>query len=213
MNPFSPLHENFEEIRKDSSIPIKNVELLKRAFTHSSFVNEYRGSGYEHNERLEFLGDSVLNLIVADFLYKAFTNIPEGTLSSLRSHIVSATSCALFVTKLDVGSFLLLGKGEMRHGLPTRSSAFADLFEAILGAIYLDGGFQAAHSFFMFHFASLVNAQAIQPEQNWKALLQELLQKGGRPVPKYVVIKEAGPDHSKQFTVVSSSTIPCLLKA
>jgi len=170
------------------------------AFVHRSFINENRDVN-EHNERLEFLGDSVLGLLVADYLYRYLPATPEGELSYLRSRLVEAGSCVRYVTKLEVDRFLLLGKGEKMNDGRGRDSILADLFEAIIGAVFLDGGLEAASAFLFENFSEEIAEILKRPLHNWKALLQDHCQKKYRKTPMYRVVEESGPDHSKTFKV------------
>jgi len=178
----------------------RDNSLLALAFIHRSYVNENR-SIKQHNERLEFLGDTVLGLLIADFLYKERPMLLEGELSYLRSRLVEASTCVLFVQKLEVEKYLLLGKGERRNDGRGRGSILADLFEALVGAIYLDGGLEAAKSFLFDNFSEEIHEILKTPLSNWKALLQDYCQKNFQQTPIYHVVSETGPDHSKHFRV------------
>lgn len=178
----------------------RDHSLLALAFVHRSFVNENRHTTL-HNERLEFLGDSVLGLLIADYLYTCLPSNPEGELSYLRSRLVEAASCVSFIQKLDVEKHMLLGKGEKMNDGRGRESILADLFEAIIGAIYLDGGIEAARNFIFKNFSDEIQEILKTPLQNWKALLQDFCQKKFQQTPSYHVLTEVGPDHSKIFTV------------
>jgi ribonuclease-3 len=181
----------------------KDKWLLALAFVHCSYTNEHRDIR-EHNERLEFLGDAVLGMLVAEYLYVNFPTIPEGELSHLRARLVEAHSCVLYIQKLDVESFLLLGKGEKMNDGRGRESIMADLFEALIGAIYLDGGIEPIRRLLFVTLIDLINITLKTPTPNWKALLQDFCQKKFQKVPIYTVLDEKGPEHSKQFTVVVS---------
>jgi ribonuclease-3 len=176
-------------------------DLLQLAFTHRSFVNENKESVKEHNERLEFLGDSVLGLLISEFLYNLAPTLKEGDLSYLRSRLVDASTCFSLLQKLEVEGYLLLGKGEMMNAGKGRETLLADLFEAILGAIYLDGGFEKVKAFFIDHFDQIVYEIIKQPVKNWKALLQDHYQKKMQKQPHYKVLFEEGPHHEKVFCV------------
>lgn len=173
---------------------------LALAFVHRSFVNENRDTAL-HNERLEFLGDSVLGLLIAEYLYRNLPSTPEGELSYLRSRLVEASSCVSFIQKLDVEKHILLGKGERMNDGRGRESILADLFEAIIGAIYLDGGLEAAREFIFKNFSSEIAEILKMPLRNWKAMLQDYCQKKYQRTPSYHVLEEVGPDHSKMFTI------------
>ncbi|MCE5316030.1 MAG: ribonuclease III [Parachlamydia sp.] len=177
----------------------KDRSLLALAFVHRSYVNENR-EVKEHNERLEFLGDSILGLVMSDYLYRMLPETPEGDLSFLRSRLVEAPSCVNYVQKLQVEGFLLLGKGERMDGRG-RGSILADLFEALVGAIYLDGGLEESERFVFGHFAGEIEAILKMPINNWKAMLQDYCQKHFQQTPFYEVVSESGPDHSKRYRV------------
>lgn len=201
MNPYEQLTKKVPEIEQTIGYSFKEPAYLIRAFIHSSFLNEYKNLQLKHNERLEFLGDSVLNLIVAEYLYRSFPDVNEGELSSMRGHIVSATSCSILIQQLGLHHYVLVGKGEQMNTQRGRTSIIADLFEAILGAIYLDGGLQEVRTFFFRHFSHPVENMLKKPQLNFKALLQEYLQKAKHLVPQYRVLEELGPDHEKHFKI------------
>ena len=180
----------------------KDKHLLALAFVHRSFFNEHRDAVKEHNERIEFLGDSVLGLIVSDYLYHQLPHHPEGQLSLLRSKIVEAPACMLYVLKLGVASHMLLGKGERMNEGRGRETILADLFEALVGAVYVDGGMEEARRFFLGNFSNDIEQMIAQPARNWKAELQDFSQKKFQKPPFYKVIKEEGPDHGKEFHIV-----------
>jgi ribonuclease III len=173
---------------------------LTLAFVHRSFVNEHREIT-DHNERLEFLGDSVLGMLIAEYLYKHMPDTPEGDLSYLRSRLVEASTCVAFVQKLSISQYLLLGKGERMNDGRGRDSILADFFEAIIGAIYLDGGIENARKFIFNNFSEEIIAILKKPLRNWKAMLQDYCQKNFQQTPFYQVLEESGPDHSKIFKV------------
>ncbi len=179
----------------------KNINLLKNALTHSSYANEVR-KGFSSNERLEFLGDSVLSIIVSDYIYKKFPDMPEGELTRLRSSLVCEKALCSFSRELDVGSYLMLGKGEDKGGGRERDSILADAFEAILAAIYLDGGMNCARTFVMdFVLRELKSHKNDDVMKDYKTALQEIIQKNPEESVKYVLVDEKGPDHDKSFTV------------
>jgi ribonuclease-3 len=192
---------NIAVIEKKLGYVFKNRELLRLAFTHRSFVNETKEQGAQHNERLEFLGDSVLGLLVSDYLYRYLPETPEGELSYLRSRLVEACSCALYLAKLGVTEYILLGKGELMSGGRGKDSIHADLFEALMGAIYLDGGIEAAGKFLFINFSPEVNRILKTPIRNWKAELQDYSQKHFQHPPEYTILDESGPDHHKKFFI------------
>ena len=201
MNSPQDIIENPTIIEKRLGYTFKDKSLLALAFVHRSFVNENRAIIDQHNERLEFLGDSILGMLVAEYLYKQLPEHPEGELSYLRSRLVEASSCIIYVQKLHIEEFLLLGRGEKRNDGRGRDSILADLFEAVIGAIYIDGGVQAAYQFIFQNFSEEIQDILDQPEHNWKALLQDYSQKQFQNPPQYILINESGPDHSKNFEI------------
>lgn len=189
--------EKIEDLLK---YQFKNKQLIATAFVHRSYVNESK-TALQHNERLEFLGDSILGLVVSDFLFRALPDTPEGELSALRSRLVDASSCNKYLLELGVESFLLLGKGERYNEGRGRETILADLFEAIVGAVYIDGGFEAAQKFILGNFSKKMESLIQEPGSNWKALLQDYCQRTYQEHPLYNVISEEGPDHSKIFVI------------
>jgi ribonuclease-3 len=200
MNAFENLIKLAPEIEFKIGYSFKDRSLLALAFVHRSFVNENREMN-QHNERLEFLGDSVLGLVIAEYLYRYLPSTPEGELSALRSRLVEASSCIEYVQKLDVEKYILLGKGEQLNNGRGRDSILADLLEAIIGAIYIDGGLEAAQKFLFKNFSRDIDGILKMPFQNWKAQLQDFCQKTYQQTPVYSVLSETGPDHSKTFSI------------
>ncbi len=202
MRDLSPLLPSVAEIQAKLGYTFRDQNLLIIAFVHRSFVNENRELIDAHNERLEFLGDAVLELIASDFLYRELPSYSEGELSPLKAQIVEASRCISYVEKLQVGDDILLGKGEQMNEGKGRGKILADLFEAIVGAIYLDGGLAEAQLFFDKHFISDIRELIEKPLQNYKALLQDYSQKKYQKPPVYQTLQEIGPDHSKLFHMV-----------
>lgn len=202
MRPLEQLKAHLEAIEERLGYVFENKEFLILAFIHRSFINEYREGPLQHNERLEFLGDSVLGLVVADYLYHRLPAHPEGLLSQLRSRLVDANSCAQYLQKLQLAPYILLGKGETMTEGRTKTSILADAFEALLGAVYLDGGLGVTKSFLLFHFETEFEAAIDSPPRNYKAELQDLSQKQYQKTPVYKVVDETGPDHAKVFHVM-----------
>ncbi len=200
MNSFERIVQERKVIEARLKYHFRTPYLLFLAFVHRSYVNENKGIK-EHNERLEFLGDSVLGLIIAEYLYEKFPHLPEGELSQLRSRIVDAPSCMQFFQKLSLGEFILLGKGEALSDGRGKESISADVFEALIGAIYLDGGFLEAKKFFLEEFSQDIESVLKNPSQNFKAQLQDYSQRIYQKPPLYKVMKEIGPDHAKTFYV------------
>jgi ribonuclease-3 len=202
MNPLEQLKSRLDSLEEKLGYAFENKDFLVLAFVHRSFINEYKDGPLQHNERLEFLGDSVLGLVVADFLYHRLPAYPEGQLSQLRSRLVDANACAQYLYKLNLSEYILLGRGERLTEGKAKTSIGADVFEALLGALYLDGGLGATKSFLMFHFESDFEAVIGSPLRNYKAELQDLSQRQFQKTPVYKVIDETGPDHAKVFHVM-----------
>ena len=175
--------------------------LLETALTHRSYANENRAQGIVCNERLEFLGDSVLGVTVADFLYRRYALMPEGRMTRLRSELVCEQSLYQVALKLELGRFLRLGKGEEHNGGRNRPSILSDAVEALIAALYLDGGMSAAAEFI--HRCLLSELGAVEPEYftDYKTALQELVQRQSGQILSYELVGEQGPDHDKVFTV------------
>ncbi len=187
-----------EELQTKLGYRFKDEKLLIRALSHSSYVNENHPVG-ESNERLEFLGDSVLGLVTAENFYTNYTKLPEGELTKLRAAMVCEKSLAGFAKKLDLGKYLLLGKGENLTGGRERPSIQADAFEAIIAAIYLDGGIEAARKFVLSYIDEAVRQH--QSFKDYKTMLQEVVQRNPGELVEYVLVGETGPDHDKRFAV------------
>ncbi|MEI7777412.1 MAG: ribonuclease III, partial [bacterium] len=184
------------------NIYFKDKSILKQAFTHRSFLNENRGSGLEHNERLEFLGDAVLELVITDHLYQKYPSKPEGELTAFRSALVNAITLSDSASKIGVNDFLLLSKGEAKDTGRARQYILANTFEAIIGAIYVDQGYDKSKEFIASQLFALVDNMV--SKGLWidaKSRFQELAQEKVGITPVYKTIKEMGPDHNKQFTV------------
>lgn len=178
-----------------------DVGLLDRALTHTSWANECLEDAARHNEPLEFLGDAVLGCIVADLLHRRDPDGDEGTKSKARALLVSAASLAGRAAELGLPELLLLGKGEEKTGGRNKTALWADAYEALIAALYLDGGFEAAHRFVRDEFGRDVESGSGLPLRDYKSALQEVLQGRGEPVPEYVVVSEEGPSHRRRFRV------------
>jgi ribonuclease III len=203
MNPVEELIAHIPTIEEKINYTFKDKQLLILSFVHRSFFNEHRDLVQQHNERLEFLGDSVLGLIISDYLYEQLPLESEGFLSHLRSHIVEASSCAQLLNQLSIAQYVLLGRGERMNDGRGRETILADLFEALIGAIYLDSNLDSAKTFFFSHFSPQIQEHLRKPLRNWKAELQDYSQKKYQKPPAYKILKESGPDHSKVFHVVA----------
>ena len=179
----------------------RNRALLETALTHSSYANENRASGIVCNERLEFLGDSVLGVTVADFLYRHFPDMPEGRITRLRAELVCEQSLHRVALELHLGDYLRLGKGEEHNGGRKRASILSDAVEAVIAAMYLDAGMETAAGFI--HRCLLDDVRAIETPTftDYKTSLQELVQRHSGQVLSYELVGEEGPDHAKTFRV------------
>lgn len=188
-----------ETLQEKLNYTFDNKELLQEALTHSSYANEKQG-GVNCNERMEFLGDAVLSVIAAQFLYERFQQTPEGELSKLRSSLVCTQSLAAFAREIGLGDFLLLGKGEENTGGRTRESILEDAFEALVAAIYLDGGMEAARTHVLRFLEPALNNHN-SGFKDYKTMLQEVVQQNPSENVNYVLVGESGPDHDKVFEV------------
>lgn len=180
---------------KKTRIKFKTPKLLEEAFTHKSYAIEH-GQAI-HNERLEFLGDSVISSVVANFLFKKFPNVDEGRLSKMKSQIVSRANLSAWAAEMDLGQYLFLSQGEEATGGRKRDSLLGNAYEALVGALFLDQGFGVAEKFIM---RQLGKKRRIV-ENDFKSRLQEIVQKKYKTPPSYFVVKETGPDHAKKFTL------------
>jgi ribonuclease-3 len=190
------------EVEQKLGYLFSDFSYLILALTHRSFVNENRKMTEQHNERLEFLGDSILGFLISDLLYRHFPKENEGRLSEQKARLIDATACVAYMQKLGIASYVLMGKGEQTNEGKARDSILADVFEALIGAIYLDGGIQKVKTFFFDNFQNQVHELLERPLQNWKAELQDVVQKLYHLQPEYVVTHEEGPDHAKTFHIV-----------
>jgi len=188
------------QLQQQIGYTFKHADLLEHALTHRSYANENRLSG--HNERMEFLGDSVLNLVVSEQLMNALPNSSEGDLSRIRAAVVSEPSLAAVARKIGLGEYLLLGRGEEQTGGRDKDSLLADSLEALVASLYLDGGIGPAEAFITRFFEDTIRkAQAAGGTSDHKTEIQELCQERLKTLPEYTVVSESGPDHQKQFDV------------
>lgn len=187
-----------EQLQNNLGYHFKNPALLARALTHSSYANE-RHVDTGDNERLEFLGDSVLGFITAEYLFANHRDFPEGELTKLRAYAVCEKSLFSYAEEIGLGNYLKLGKGEERTGGRTRPSVLSDAFEAVIAAIYLDGGMDEAKKFVLRFVVPYVEAKPTF--KDYKTMLQEVVQKNQGETLEYVLVSETGPDHDKSFTV------------
>ena len=187
----------YEALERVLGHTFQNRALLETALTHTSFANEAR-HGTKHNERLEFLGDSVLSIVVAEYLF-THSSLPEGDLTRMRASLVCEAALFGFAQKIDLGRWLRLGHGEELGGGRTRPSVVSDAFEAVIAALYLDGGIEAARAFILPVVTSALTKQSA--EEDYKTKLQEIVQQNPSERLRYVVASQTGPDHDKHFVV------------
>lgn len=193
---------NFSDFEKKINVSFKDKNLLKQAFIHRSYINENSGTGMGHNERLEFLGDAVLELIVTDFLFRKYPSYTEGELTALRSALVNAIIVSSVASEIGMNDYLLLSKGESKDNGKARQYILANTYEALIGAIYLDQGYPIAEKFI--EKTLLPHTEEIVAKKLWrdaKSLVQEKAQEFVGVTPLYKVLNETGPDHDKHFTV------------
>ncbi|MDE6314121.1 MAG: ribonuclease III [Lachnospiraceae bacterium] len=188
-----------EELQKKIGYKFHDIKLLKHALTHSSYANERRLPKFENNERLEFLGDAVLELISSEFLYHSEKKMPEGQMTKMRASLVCEPTLAFCTREINLGDYLFLGKGEELTGGRERASVVSDAMEALIGAIYLDGGFANAKEFILRFILSDIEHKKLFFDS--KTILQEMVQSVGVGDLSYELIREEGPDHDKRFVV------------
>lgn len=193
---------NFSDFEKKIKVVFNDKKILKQAFTHRSYINENEGTSSSHNERLEFLGDAVLELVVTDFLYKKYPQYTEGELTSLRSALVNAVIISEIAGSIGMNDYLLLSKGEAKDSGKARTYILANTYEALIGAMYLDQGYDVVDKFIT--KTLLLKTEEIVNKKLWrdaKSLVQEKAQEFVSVTPQYKVLHESGPDHDKHFTV------------
>ncbi|MFR7491453.1 MAG: ribonuclease III [[Ruminococcus] torques] len=193
------MHKKLKELEQKIGYRFRNFSFLEQAMMHSSYTNEHRMEKYRCNERLEFLGDAVLELISSEFLFRQSPKVPEGELTKTRASMVCEQSLAMCARDIDLGSYLLLGKGEEVTGGRFRDSVTSDALEALIGAIYLDGGFTNAKEFI--HRFVLTDQEDKKLFYDSKTILQEIVQAEKLGEIEYHLIGEEGPDHNKSFSV------------
>jgi ribonuclease-3 len=196
------MKEAFRKLLERTGTAFENAALLRQAFTHTSYVNEQRGVRTSDNERLEFLGDAVLQLTVSEYLYRRFPDRPEGELTRLRASIVCEPSLVRFAEALEFGQVVLLGKGEEQTGGRTRPSLLADAFEAFVGALYLDQGLETVREFLERHMFPHLPGDGMAPLKDYKTELQEKIQHLGHGPLDYRIVEERGPAHDREFVSV-----------
>jgi len=196
--------KNFEQLAERINVSFNDMSLLRAACTHRSFLNENKGSGLEHNERLEFLGDAVLELVVTSFLFRKYPKKAEGELTAYRSAIVNTVSLTKAAESMNLNDFILLSKGEAKDTGRARSIILANAMEALIGALYLDGGYNTAANFISEKVLHVIDIEEIVKKKTWidgKSRFQEKAQEQVGITPSYRTLKEVGPDHDKQFTL------------
>jgi ribonuclease-3 len=194
--------KDIQTFEKEIGVSFIDAALLRQAFTHRSYLNEHRSEGGGHNERLEFLGDAVLELVSTHFLYEKYPDKPEGDLTAFRASLVNAVTLSEVASGLGMNDYLLLSRGEAKDNGRARQMLLANAFEALIGAIYLDQGYDAARVFIENHLFPKIDE--IVKKRLWqdpKSTLQEKIQEAEGSTPHYSVLKETGPDHDKHFTV------------
>lgn len=193
--------QKLTELEEVIGYEFKQKGLLRQALTHSSFANERHMKKLSDNERLEFLGDAVLEVVSSEFLYRNYPNLPEGDLTKFRASIVCEPTLAMCTREINLGNYLALGKGENQTGGRGRKSILSDAMEAVIGAIYLDGGFEAARTFI--HRFILTDIEHKKLFYDSKTILQEIVQGNYKEPLQYVLLAEEGPDHAKSFRVAA----------
>lgn len=191
--------EQFERFQQQFNIQFDNPALLYQAFTHSSYVNEHRRKFFTDNERLEFLGDAVLELSVSQYLFQQYAGMSEGELTKLRAAIVCEPSLVLFSNELNFGKYILLGKGEELTGGRERPALLADIFEAFIGALYLDKGLETVVSFLEKVVFPKIELGAFSHVMDYKSQLQEIIQQQNNGMLSYEIVDEKGPAHNRTF--------------
>jgi len=192
--------KNIAELENTISYVFHNKKYLQTALTHSSYANE-AGSGKKNNERMEFLGDSILGAVVADHLFHMCKDCPEGELTKQKALLVCEKALCNYAKQIELGSYLYLSRGEQNSGGRERSSILADAFEAVIAAIYLDGGMEATREFILFFVEPMLNTPRPKVFRDYKTMLQEIVQQNPEEHVEYVLVGESGPDHKKHFVM------------
>lgn len=198
------MKKDFEKLAEMIKVRFNDINLLVTACTHRSYLNENRNFRMEHNERLEFLGDAVLELVVTSFLFRKYPQKAEGALTSYRSAIVNTVSLTKVAEHIGLNDYLLLSKGEKKDTGRARSIILANMVEAMIGAIYLDQGYDIAANFISDHILNVIDIEEIVANKSWidaKSRFQEKAQEKVGITPAYKTLKEVGPDHDKKFTL------------
>ncbi len=197
----SERRKELQLFERQAAIKFRRLDLLNLAFAHRSYANENEGQ-LDNNEKLEFLGDSVLGLVVAEYLFEQLSDRAEGDLAKIKSFVVSEDSLAEIARRLKVDNFILIGKGEEYSGGRTKKTLLADAMEAIIGAYFIDSGFRASRKFILRYLIPEINkVLENRHKKDYKTLLQELVQKAYKTYPRYSLTKKTGPEHSKTFWI------------
>ncbi len=192
--------ESLQGLVSRLDIPVSDISIIDCAFTHTSYANEHKSKHIHHNQRLEFLGDAVLDLIIGEYLFRTYPDMAEGSLTKIKAATVCEDSLASVSRTLDLGKYLLLGHGEYASGGNNRNSILADTFESLIGAIYISTDYQTAMTFVLKHLTTYID-QALEGKRgkDYKTLLQEYVQRDGDKHIVYRLLSESGPDHAKTF--------------
>ena len=190
-----------EELERKIGYQFKNKALMREAITHSSYAKERKSQHIKYNERLEFLGDAVLSIVVSDYIFKHCPELPEGELTKLRASLVCEKSLFEFAKIIDLGKYLILSKGERNNGGAERPSILSDAFEALIAAIYIDGGYEPASKHILNFVIPAIKNSKTKKNKDYKTTLQEIVQKNPGDKLEYVLVAESGPDHNKHFVV------------
>ena len=193
-------HEELSQLEQKIKYTFQNRKYLSTALTHSSYANEVK-KGAVCNERQEFLGDAVLSIVVSDYIFRHYSHLPEGELTKIRASLVCEKSLCQFAKSIHLGDYLVLGKGEEQMGGRQRPSILADAFEALIAAIYLDSGMEAASKFVLPFVKPELDSRGSKVYKDYKTTLQEIIQKNPEEQVTYVLVDESGPDHDKRFKV------------
>ncbi len=205
------IEQNVSEVEKRIGYDFKQKELLKQAITHSSFINELKINKWDSYQRLEYLGDAVLELSISEYLFHNHPDMAEGKMSKLRASMVCEQSLAFCAKDIQLGEFILLGKGEESGGGRERNSIISDVFEAIVGAIYIDGGFDEAKKFVTKYVLEDIGERQLFVDS--KSILQEMVQAESQSKLQYKLIGERGPEHNKEFEVAVYIDNQCMATA
>ncbi len=190
-----------DELERKIGYQFKDKALMKEAITHSSYAKERKSRHIKYNERLEFLGDAVLSIVVSDYIFKHCPELPEGELTKLRASLVCEKSLFDFAKSIDLGKYLILSKGERNNGGAERPSILSDAFEALIAAIYIDGGYEPASKHILNFVIPAIKSSKAKRNKDYKTTLQEIVQKNPGEKLEYVLVAESGPDHNKHFVV------------